>query len=144
MDKKCIMGKINMISETFDKFMIKKIKAEGLPILQNHITLFHILPEDGSKLLFNEVANIWNISKSSLSDIINKYENQGLINKCECHEDRRSIHIILKEDAMPIKRRILELEEDFRNVLLEDFTQEEKVVFEDNINSALSNIKKML
>lgn len=144
MDKKCIMGKINMISETFDKFMIKKIKAEGLPILQNHITLFHILPEDGSKLLFNEVVSMWKISKSSLSDIINKYENQGLINKCECHEDRRSIHISLTEDAIPIKLRILDLEEEFRNVLLEDFTQEERVVFEDNINSALNNIKKML
>ena len=144
MDKKCIMGKINMISETFDKFMIKKIKAEGLPILKNHITLFHILPEDGSKLLFNEVASIWRISKSSLSDIINKYENQGLINKCECYEDRRSVHISLTEDAIPIKLRILDLEEEFRNVLLEDFTQEERVVFEDNINSALNNIKKML
>lgn len=144
MDKKCIMGKIHMISETFDKFMIKKIKAEGLPILQNHITLFHILPEDGSKLLFNDVVRIWKISKSSLSDIINKYENQGLINKCECHEDRRSIYIRLTEDAMPIKRRILELEEEFRNALLENFTQEERSVFEYNINSALNNIKKML
>ncbi|ERK31012.1 MarR family transcriptional regulator [Clostridium intestinale] len=144
MDKKCIMGKINMISETFDKFMIKKIKAEGLPILQNHITLFHILPEDGSKLLFNEVASIWKISKSSLSDIINKYVNQGLINKFECYEDRRSIHISLTEDAIPIKLRILELEEEFRTALLKNFTQEERVVFEDNINSALNNIKKML
>ncbi|QLY77964.1 MarR family transcriptional regulator [Clostridium intestinale] len=144
MDKKCIMGKINMISETFDKFMIKKIKAEGLPILQNHITLFHILPEDGSKLLFNQVASIWKISKSSLSDIINKYVNQGLINKFECYEDRRSIHISLTEDAIPIKLRILELEEEFRTALLKNFTQEERVVFEDNINSALNNIKKML
>lgn len=144
MDKKCIMGKINMISETFDKFIIKKIKAEGLPILQNHITLFHILPEDGSKLLFNEVASIWKISKSSLSDIINKYVNQGLINKFECYEDRRSIHISLTEDAIPIKLRILELEEEFRTALLKNFTQEERVVFEDNINSALNNIKKML
>jgi DNA-binding MarR family transcriptional regulator len=144
MDNKCIMGKINMISETFDKFMIKKIKAEGLPILQNHITLFHILPEDGSKLLFNQVASIWKISKSSLSDIINKYVNQGLINKFECYEDRRSIHISLTEDAIPIKLRILELEEEFRTALLKNFTQEERVVFEDNINSALNNIKKML
>lgn len=138
------MGKINIISEIFDKFMVKKIKSEGLPILQNHITLFHILPEEGSGLLFNEVAGIWKISKSSLSDIINKYESQGLIKKCECHADKRSLHIRLTQEAVPIKRRLLELEEEFRNLLLEDFTDEQKEAFECNINKALSNIKEML
>jgi len=140
MDKKCVMGKIKIVSEVFDKFMMKRLKAEGLPILQNHITLFHILPEDGSTLLFNEVASLWQISKSSLSDIINKYEGQGLIQKCECHSDKRSVHIRLTEDAMPIRKRILELEEEFRSLLLKDFTDEQKEIFECNIDKLINNI----
>lgn len=143
MNEKCIMGKINTISEISDKFMVKKLKSEGLPILQNHITLFHILPEDGSELLFNEVASIWRISKSSLSDIINKYENQGLIEKCECRADKRSVHIRLTQKAIPIKRKILKLEKEFRSLLLKDFTDEQKEIFEYNIDNILNNIKEM-
>ena len=88
MNKGCILGKINQINSISNKFIAKKIKEENLPILLNHVPLFYILPEDGTTMIFNEIASIWEISKSSLSDIINKYENQGLIKKCDCSEDK--------------------------------------------------------
>ncbi|MFT8350242.1 MarR family winged helix-turn-helix transcriptional regulator [Clostridium saccharoperbutylacetonicum] len=144
MKKKCIIGKLNALNEASNKFVIKKLKDEQIAILQNHSMLFEILPEDGSKLLFNEIASIWKISKSSLSDIINKYESQGLINKCVCSEDKRSAHISLTTEGLYIKKKLKTMDKEFLEILLKDFDEEQRKVFEDNIDKALNNIIKML
>lgn len=144
MKKGCILGKINEINSISNKFIAKKIKEEGLPILQNHIPLFYILPEDGSTMIFNEIANIWEISKSSLSDIINKYENQGLVNKDSCSEDKRSVYISLKPEALYIRQKLQSIEKEFLGSMLKDFSQNEEQGFEENIDKALLNIEKML
>lgn len=144
MKKKCIIGKLNALNEASNKFVIKKLKDEQIAILQNHSMLFEILPEDGSKLLFNEIASIWKISKSSLSDIINKYESQGLINKCVCSEDKRSAYISLTTEGLYIKERLKTMDKEFLEILLKDFDEEQRKVFEDNMDKALNNIIKML
>lgn len=144
MKKGCILSKINEINYISNKFIAKKIKEEGLPILQNHIPLFYILPEDGSQLIFNEISNIWEISKSSLSDIINKYENQGLIKKCNCSEDKRSVYISLKPEALYIVQKLKSIEAEFLGSMLNDFDNSEKQIFGEHINKVLNNIEKML
>ncbi len=144
MKSKCIISKINDINTSSTKFVIKRINEERLPILQNHASLFYILPEDGSKLLFNEIANIWKISKSSLSDIINKYESQGLVQKCTCAEDKRSVYISLTSEALYIKEKLQNMESEFLDLLLSDFDKNQREIFEDNIDKALDNLRKML
>ena len=143
MKKGCILGKINEINAISNKFIAKKIKEENLPILLNHIPLFYILPEDGSPMIFNEISSIWEISKSSLSDIINKYENQGLIKKCDCSEDKRSVYVSLRPEALYIVEILRNIEAEFLNSMLNRFHNDEKQIFEENINKALKNIKKI-
>lgn len=144
MKKRCILDNINEINSISNKFIDKKIKEEGLPILQNHIPLFYILPEDGSALIFNEISNIWGISKSSLSDIINKYESQGLIKKYNCPEDKRTVYVSLKSEALYIVRKLLSIEAEFLGLMLNDFGNNEKQIFEKNINKSLKNVRKIL
>lgn len=126
MKKRCILDKVNEINSISNKFIDKKIKEEGLPILQNHIPLFYILPEDGSALIFNEISNIWEISKSSLSEIINKYESQGLIKKYNCLEDKRTVYVSLKSEALYIVRKLLSIEAEFLGLMLNNFDNNEK------------------
>jgi len=144
MEHKCVIGKINEICSSSDKFIKKRINEERLPILRNHIPLFYILPQDGTSLLFNEIATIWDISKSSLSDIILKYENQGLIKKCSCSEDKRSVHISLTPEALYIKEKLEEIEKEFLDLLLDGFAVEQRNIFENSINEALKNLERML
>lgn len=144
MKEKCIVSKINEICNISDKYIIKRINEEKLSILRNHVPLFYILSGDGTPLLFNEISNIWNISKSSLSDIIVKYEKQGLIKKCSCSQDKRSVYISLTPEAVIIKKKLYAIEEEFLNALLKNFDEDERNVFEKDIDKVLSNIKTML
>lgn len=144
MNEGCILGKINQINSISNKFIAKKIKEENLPILLNHIPLFYILPEDGSPMIFNEISSIWEISKSSLSDIINKYENQGLIKKCDCSQDKRSVYVSLRPEALYIVEILRNIEAEFLSSMLKNFDTSEKQLLEENINKALKNIKKIL
>jgi DNA-binding MarR family transcriptional regulator len=144
MKKSCILNEISQIDVISDKFIVKKISEEGLPILRNHIPLFYILPEDGSALIFNEISSIWEISKSSLSEIINKYEKQGLINKCSCPEDKRSVYISLKPEALYIKKKLDEIEAEILGLLFKGFDENEKQNFEASVSKAFNNVKEML
>ena len=63
MELGCIFSYINKLGTISNKFITKRIKEEGLPILQNHALLFFILPEDKSPLLFSEIVDRGKISK---------------------------------------------------------------------------------
>lgn len=144
MIRKCLIGKINEINSSYSNFIVKKLNDEGMSMLQNHIPLFYILPKDGSALLFNEISNIWGISKSSLSDIINKHESQSLIKKCTCFEDKRSVYISLTVKGLCIRQKLENIEAEFLDILLSDFDKNERKTFETSFDKALKNIKKKL
>lgn len=136
----CIIGKLRSIALQSDKFLDKRIKEENLVILRNHIPLFYILPCDGDKMLFNELAKKWDISKSSLSDIISKYEKMNLVTKCVCSDDKRSVYLGLTKDAFCIKDKLLDIEAEFLDIFLKNFTPEERAIYEICIKKSLGNI----
>ena len=139
MGNRCIIGKLNEISLISSRYVEKRIKEENLPILKNHISLFYILPESGEKMLFNDLAKAWGISKSSLSEMIVKYENIGLIKKCVCEAERRSVYISLLPEAVKIKRTLEGIEKEFLNKIMVDFTECERLSFEGALNKALKS-----
>lgn len=143
MKTKCIINKIRNISLFSDKFLDKKIKEFNLPILRNHIPLFYILPYGEEKMLFNELSKNWKISKSSLSDIITRYENLGIVEKCNCNDDKRTIYLSLTEKALPIKETLDSFDKEFLDLLLKGFDSEDKNNFEEYIEKALENSKRI-
>ncbi|MGL5767883.1 MAG: hypothetical protein ACRCX8_19785 [Sarcina sp.] len=54
--------------------------------------------------VFNEVWKTWGISRSSLSDIVVKYVNLGIIEKIDCLEDKRTVYLRLTEKAFNIRK----------------------------------------
>lgn len=138
MKTRCIIGKIWELSSYLDKQVKMKIKEANLPILRNHMPLFYILPDTGAPIRFNELASKWNISKSSLSDIITKYEALGLINKCECVADKRNLYLSLTEEAIVLRSRLHQLEDDILSECFGDFTEEEQAVLSKMIDRVLT------
>lgn len=144
MELGCIFSYINKIGSISNKFLTKRIKEEGLPILQNHALLFYRLPEDKSPLLFSEIVKIGKMSKSSLSDIINKYESLGLVSKSICNEDKRNIYINLTDYGVNVKHKLDQIKDEALNAMLDGFDENQKEIFKKYVSKALLNIKKVL
>ena len=141
MSNKCVLGSLRQISAASDKFITMKIKEHDLPVLKNHILLFYILPEDGSVVFFNELATKWDISKSSLSDILSKYSKLGYINKCECSEDKRAVYISLTAEGIKISKLVKSVEKEFKEILYSQLELKEQSDFEEIITKLVENTK---
>ena len=144
MELGCIFSYINKLGTISNKFITKRIKEEGLPILQYHALLFFILPEDKSPLLFSEIVDRGKISKSSLSDIINKYENLGLVNKSISNEDKRNLYINLTDDGINVKSKLEDIKYEALAIMLDGFDENQKEAFKECVSKALINMKKVL
>lgn len=135
----CVIGKIRNINVIVDKYLTKKINEEKIPILKNHIPLFYILPSNSDSILFNELSKEWGISKSSLSDIVNKYQKLGFVNKCSCCDDKRSVYLSLTEEGIKMKEILVRLEVEFLELFFKGFDNNERDIFENQIDRVLDN-----
>jgi len=87
------------------------------------------------------LCNKWGISKSSLSDIINKYTDLKLVEKHECQDDKRVIYIQLTTEGEKVKNELLNIQESFMSNLFKGLDMDQQETFrlllnqvEDNIN----------
>lgn len=139
MKYECVIGKIRNINVIVDKYLAKKINEEKIPILKNHIALFYILPSNSDSILFNELSKEWGISKSSLSDIVNKYQKLGFVDKCSCCDDKRSIYLSLTKEGIKMKEILVRLEVEFLELFFKGFDSNEQDIFEKQIDRVLDN-----
>ena len=122
----------------------RRIKEENLPILKSHVLLFNTLPNGMELVSFNEVLNKVKFSKSSLSEIITKYETMGLLEKVNCKDDKRSIYIFLTEEGLKVKNKLDEILSQVLENLLTNFNSSDENIMCEVINNIYSNSKKML
>lgn len=144
MDQIHLIAKVKEMCSISTVYVTKRLKQEHIPVLKSHVPLFLLLPKNGDYLTFRELASKWNISKSSLSDILTKYEDLGFIQKCESTQDKRSIYICFTPEATPIIEKIENILNDLSNSLLTGLAADEKAIFENNLDKALTNLKNIL
>lgn len=140
MKSNCVIGSIRHISSMIDKFIGQEVKKMAYPISKNHILLFYILPSNGEKMIFNVLCNKWGISKSSLSDIINKYTDLKLVEKHECQDDKRVIYIQLTTEGEKVKNELLNIQESFMSNLFKGLDMDQQETFRLLLNQVEDNI----
>ena len=140
MNYSCVALKLKEVNALSDKFYTKKIKELGLPILMNHIPLFYILSSSEKPLVFTEVFNMWDISKSSLSEVINKYQKMGFIEKVSSADDKRSFTIVLTEEGKEIRAILGKIEEEWLSEFYSNFDANTQADFEKHVEQVLKNL----
>ncbi len=140
MEQQCVLGNIKDINSALEKFIAREIKLMELDISKKHIPLFYILPQNGGLMVFNELTCKWGISKSSLSDIVNKYVGKGFIEKHECCEDKRLIYLQLTSEGLEIRSQLGKVEEAFKKTIYKDIDSDDQALFESVLNKVKKNI----
>ncbi len=141
MNQKCVIGNLREVNAELEQFIVKEMKAMAFKVSKKHIPLFYILPEDGGLMVFNELASRWGISKSSLSDIVNKYAALSFLEKHECRDDKRLIYLQLTSDGIEVRKELGRIEEAFKKTIYKNISSNEQATFETVLDKILNNIQ---
>lgn len=141
LESKCVLSMINEINSLSNEWIKKEIKALHVPVLINHVPLFYILEDDDS-MEFRFLREKWKISKSSLSDILHKYEDLGYVEKDSTCEDKRCVMIRLTAKGLDLKKEFLKIEANILNTMVSGYSEEERGKLEKDIVNILNNMKK--
>lgn len=133
---------INEINTLANEMIKSEIKTQQIPVLINHIPLFYLLPADGSAMEFRYLRDEWKISKSSLSDILHKYEALGYVEKAAICEDKRCVMIALTKEALKVKEQFSAIEAKILSRMLSGFSDDERGKLSLDIINILNNMKE--
>lgn len=130
MDNECLVGTIRNISQRMDARLKVMIKKASLPILLNHIPLFYHLPDDGTPLPFHELQKRWGASKSSVSEIVSRYEAIDFVSRIDSEDDKRCNMIRLRPEGAEIRKTLDRMEETLLDEFLVGFSAEELMMLQ--------------
>ena len=102
------------------------IKAEMMDNKLN-ITEFSVLEVlyFKGKQTIQQIGKSILISSGSMTYVIDKLEQKGLLNRIDCPNDRRVIHVVLTEDGMNFMKKIMPNHRDLIDNMFGDLTDQE-------------------
>ncbi len=130
-------------------FMISKIKRIGDRIFQKKLEKADISAFNGAqgKLLYilwqrAELARQSGLAVTTLTSMLDRMEQSGLIRRERNSPDRRKTKICLTELAQGLRGQYERLSEDMTDVYLRGFSPEEVNLFEQFLGRVLKNLEE--
>ena len=81
------------------------------------------------------------LAGSTLTSMLDRMENAGLVTRERSPEDRRSVRIRLTEKAQALRRDYEAVSEKMTEIYFEGFAEDEISSFEDSLRRVLANVK---
>lgn len=81
------------------------------------------------------------LAGSTLTSMLDRMENAGLVTRERSPEDRRSVRIRLTEKAQALRRDYEAVSEQMTEIYFEGFAEDEISSFEDSLRRVLANVK---
>ncbi len=134
----CIIGKYHELSNQAEIFAKKQLDEAKIELNPKYFSILHILTN--GNLLFNELQSQTELSKSTLSDVINKWVKLGYVQKFECPVDKRNVYIGLTEKGMLTVHKINRIDMEFQQRALKDFTDSEIIDFNRKLEKIIKNL----
>lgn len=110
----CFMMRSAM--KKIDRYLATRLEEYGVSVPQSFV-LFSLLEEDGSTL--KEIGTKAQIDSSSMTVLVDKLENEGLLERRLDSQDRRAIRVFLTSKGKDLAERVLDLAVDFNRHLQE-------------------------
>jgi len=144
MHKKTLANRnVLSIGKCVEKIYANKSKTiadkHGVSIMEVAILNFlHNNPDTDTAKDFAEFAHI---SKSCISDAIDSLMKKGFLLGKQDESDRRYVHLVIQDSAKPLIEDTLVMQQDFFDIILNGFTEEEAEVLDSLLDRVAENIK---
>lgn len=136
----CIIGDLKYIVKVADNIARSELQRLDNPILSQHIIIFHLIGD--KTILFNDLQSSLQLSKSTLSDAINKYQELGLIDKIECPNDKRNLYVSLSKQGLDRLQQLVDIDQYIKRLLFKEFDHTRQSLIEQQIQQMSNNLKE--
>lgn len=135
-----LISKINKIGgRAFDKILMKK-SVDAFNGAQGKI--LYVLWQ-GGKMTATEISQKSGLAKTTLTAMLSRMRDQGLVKIEENEKDRRSAVVSLTPLAAALKKDYDEVTKEIENIYYKGFSQEEIAQFENYLKRVLSNLEEI-
>jgi len=94
----------------------------------------------GDKISQGELAKKMSVKDSTIGRLIERMERDGLIERERSNMDRRVVYVILTENGMKYREKLMPIGTKFSNDLVKGLTDEEIMIFDKVLNKMIENI----
>ncbi|MEY2194714.1 MarR family winged helix-turn-helix transcriptional regulator [Neobacillus sp. BF23-41] len=125
MERKCTNHPFLLLMQT-SKGIQERIRDE-MSKYNLSITEFSVLEVlfYKGKQTIQQIGNRILTSSGSMTYVIDKLEQKGIIKRNDCREDRRVIHVTLTAEGLEMMKNIMPKYQDMVNSIFEDLTEDE-------------------
>lgn len=121
-----------------DRNLSDRLENYGVSIPQSFI-LFCLLEDDGITL--KEIGNRTLIDSSSMTVLVDKLENEGLVERKLDSQDRRAIRVFITESGKSIAKEVTNIAKDFNALLYDLLGEGNQKEFVHGINNLLTGLE---
>lgn len=133
---------ISQLNQVQGRIFEKLLKQHGIDDFngpQGRI-LFVLWQDDG--LPISEIGQRTSLSKSTLTSMLDRMEQQGHLQRNYDPKDRRQIRITLTEKAKALNQKYLEVSLEMARIFYQGFSGAEIAVFEKMLAGILNNLQQ--
>jgi DNA-binding MarR family transcriptional regulator len=133
---------ISQLNQVQGRIFEKLLKQHGIDDFngpQGRI-LFVLWQDDG--LPISEIGQRTSLSKSTLTSMLDRMEQQGHLQRNYDPHDRRQIRITLTEKAKALNQKYLEVSREMTRIFYQGFSSAEIAVFEKMLAGILNNLQQ--
>lgn len=91
----------------------------------------------------SELADMTTIDRTTLSRLVSRMEDNGLVSRGRSGEDGREVQIELTENGVKVGKSLLPMASRYETVALEGFTPAEASAFKDMLKRVFNNIDRL-
>lgn len=126
----------------YDKLLKKVCTEHNLTVIEADIISF--LQNNPGKDTAADIVELRMLSKGAVSKGVDSLIQKSLLERIPDTQDRRKIHLKLKPQAGPVTDTIDEVRDEFLNMVLEGFSQEELETQTKFFRKLFANTKKAI
>ena len=87
-----------------------------------------------------DIEKEFNISNPTVTGILNRLQNKGLINRVACEKDARRNNIVVTKEALALDERLKQYFKSNEDFMLEGISEAELIALRNVLNKIISNL----
>ena len=97
---------------------------------------------NNKELTIKEIVKITGLAKTSLTSMLDRMEEKGLIRRKDNSEDKRSIKIMLTDKAKELEKDYNDISNKMSNIFYKNFSDKEINKIENYLERIISNLEE--